>query len=89
MSRSRRHQIPRDPVERAYFYLGWEKRRGHLPCGVRSCADCAAAVARIDADYARLPLTLQSDPVEIQVEAMLRAFYRDPDGVGFDPVRVP
>lgn len=68
--------------------MGWEKHHGHLPCGTAGCADCAAAVARIDADYARLPITLKTDPVEVHVQALLRAFYADSRDIGFDPSRV-
>src|SRR5215211_2042279 len=48
---SRRKRVPADPEARAYWYLGWEKRNGHLPCGVRNCADCVATLAATEADF--------------------------------------
>lgn len=89
MTRSRRLRIPGDPVARAYFYMGWDKRHGHLPCGVRNCADCVATLAATEADFQRFPLRPDPDPVEASARALVRAFYVDPVGSGFDEARVP
>lgn len=89
MTRSRRLRVPGDPRDRAYWYLGWDKRNGHLPCGAPNCAECVAALAATEADFQRFPLRHNADPVEESARALVRAFYLDPVASGFDESLVP
>ncbi|PRY44331.1 hypothetical protein LY71_1169 [Geodermatophilus tzadiensis] len=89
MTRSLRLRVPSDPRARAYWYLGWDKRNGHLPCGAPNCAECVAALAATDADFQRFPLRSNSDPIEVKARTLVRDFYVDPVGSGFDETHVP
>lgn len=82
-------KTPDDPEARAYLYMGWDKRYGHLPCGQSGCADCERTLDETKALFQRFPLRAYSHPAEASARSLLVAFYIDPLGSGFDPARIP